>query len=262
MDENQVVDPKPEVEVPPQEPQVDPVEARAREMGWRPKEEFEGEATDFIDAAEFVRRQPLFEKIEHLSKELKRIKQGHELLVEHTKKLKDAEFKRAVQQLKDARKQAIAEGETERALAYEEKLEEVEQMRSEYNEQAAQLDQPAETEHPAFASWRSKNSWYGADEARTAYADALGRKLARQGMSPETVLEEVTKAVRKEFAHKYTNPNRERAGSVETPVRKPPKSDEFEMPEDDKRVMNKILRAGGITKEEYMQQYKLINGVK
>lgn len=261
MEENQVVEAE-VVETPVEEVKADPIETKARDMGWRPKEEFDGDESEFIDAKEFVRRQPLFEKIEHLSKELKRIKQGHELLVEHTKKLKDTEYKRALEQVKALRKQAIMDGETDKALMYEEKLEEVEQMRTDYQEQAAQLEQPAQEEHPAFAAWRSQNAWYGKDEARTAYADSLGNKLARQGLTRETVLEEVAKAVRKEFAHKFTNPNREKAGSVEAPTRKATKAVEFDMPEQDRVVMNKILRAGGITKDEYMQQYKLINGVK
>ena len=37
----------------------DPIETRALEMGWRPKEEFDGNEEDFIDAKEFVRRKPL-----------------------------------------------------------------------------------------------------------------------------------------------------------------------------------------------------------
>lgn len=265
MDENLKQEEVKEPEVKQEEVQIDPIEERAREMGWRPKEEFEGDEVDFIDAKEFVRRQPLFDKIEHLSKELKKMKQGHEALVDHTRKLKEVEFKRAMDQLKAARKQAMLEGETDKALVYEEKLEEVEQMRTEFNEQSAQLQQntQTETEHPTFVGWKQKNGWYGRDESLTLYADALGRKLAKAGVSPETVLDEVAKEVRKEFPHKFSNPNRNKPGAVETPTRKgSTKEVEFEMPEQDRQIMNKILRAGGLTKEEYMEQYKLIHGVK
>jgi cytochrome c556 len=66
-----------------QAPQRSDIETRALEMGWRPKEEFEGSEDDFIDAKEFVRRKPLFEKIEHQSKELKQIKQALEACKGH-----------------------------------------------------------------------------------------------------------------------------------------------------------------------------------
>lgn len=263
MPENDV-EVKEEVNETPQEEKTDPFEEKARELGWRGKEDWDGAEEDFIDAKEFVRRQPLFDKIEHLTKELKKIRQGHEALVDHTKKLKEAEFKRAIDQLKSARKNAILEGETERALAYEEKLEEVEADMSSYKTETEQLNTPPEPEPPPqFVNWKNQNKWYGSDRAMTAFADALGRDLARRGMLPESVLEEVSKEVKKEFSHKFTNPNRSKPSAVESPSRKSAKAEVgFEIPAEDVPIMNKILRAGGITKDEYIAQYKLIHGVK
>ena len=52
------------------------IEQRAMDLGWRPKEDFEGDEATFIDAAEFVRRQPLFDKIESMGRELKETKRS------------------------------------------------------------------------------------------------------------------------------------------------------------------------------------------
>ena len=57
------------------EPELSPVEQKALEMGWRPKEEWTGEEGDFISAETFVARKPLFDRIEHQNKELKQVKQ-------------------------------------------------------------------------------------------------------------------------------------------------------------------------------------------
>ena len=46
-------------------PELSPIEQKAIQMGWRPKEQFEGDEEEFIDAKEFVRRQPLFDRIEN-----------------------------------------------------------------------------------------------------------------------------------------------------------------------------------------------------
>lgn len=51
-----------------EKPAPAPYEAKALEMGWRPKEEWDGPEEDFIDAKEYVRRKSLFEKIEHQNK--------------------------------------------------------------------------------------------------------------------------------------------------------------------------------------------------
>ena len=104
------------------EVKVDPFEQKALDMGWRPKEQWDGPEEDFIDAKEFVRRQPLFEKIEHQNKALKQLEKAFEALKTHHTKVKESEYQRALKTLKEAKKEALREGETERALAYEEKI--------------------------------------------------------------------------------------------------------------------------------------------
>ena len=80
--------------------QLSPIEEKALEMGWRPQEEWDGEPEDFIDAKEFVRRQPLFDKIEQTTKALKDLKKGHEALIQHHLKVKETEYNRALETLK------------------------------------------------------------------------------------------------------------------------------------------------------------------
>ena len=54
-----------------EQPTLSPIEEKAIQMGWRPKDQFEGDEEEFIDAKEFVRRQPLFDRIENQNKQLK-----------------------------------------------------------------------------------------------------------------------------------------------------------------------------------------------
>ena len=118
-------------------PATDPFEAKAAELGWRPKEEWEGAEEDFIDAKEFVRRKPLFEKIESQNKAIKQLSQAFDALKTHHTRVKEAEYQRALKSLKDAKRQALADGETDRALAYEDKIDEVEQQKAEFDEDVA-----------------------------------------------------------------------------------------------------------------------------
>jgi len=53
------------------EPKADPLADKARASGWRPKEEFEGDPDEWVDAGEFVRRKPLFDQIHNLKKQAK-----------------------------------------------------------------------------------------------------------------------------------------------------------------------------------------------
>lgn len=245
-----------------QESKSDPFVERATELGWRPQEEWTGAPEDFIDAKEFVRRQPLFEKIDHQSKELRALKQAFDAFKTHHSKVKEAEYNRALAALKAEKRRALSEGETERALAIEDKVEEIQEQKAQFEQEAASVqvnEQPVVAEE--FLRWKSENSWYGNDRAMTAFADKLGIDLHSQGYDRQAVLKEINKEIRKEFAHKFKNPNRDRVGSVEGGSRTSNKSEpEFQMSDDERRIMNKILSVGGITKEQYIADLKKVRG--
>lgn len=244
------------------EVKADPFEAKALELGWRPKEEWDGPDEEFIDAKEFVRRKPLFEKIEHQSKSIKQLTQAFEALKTHHTKVKESEYQRALKSLKEARRIAMADGETERALAYEEKIEEVEAQKAEFDKDVDQVQIPTEPqEHPTFVAWREKNGWYGRDEDLTAFADGLGPRLARNGLSPEEVLREITKRAVDQFPAKFRNPNRDRAGGVEAPSRKTPAPDTFSMSQEERDVMKKFVKSGVMTEAQYIKELKQLKGL-
>ena len=241
------------------EEKVDPFVERAQAMGWRPVEEWDGAEEDFIDAKEFVRRQPLFEKIEHVTKELKNVKSAFDALKQHHTKVKEVEFKRALDQLKAAKRRALTEGETEQALMLEDKIDEINEQKAEFDQEVQSQPQIQDTPNPAFIDWTKQNTWYQKDRAMTAYADQLGVELHKQGLSPDEVLRRVTREVKEEFKHKFTNPKREGASAVEGGARKGSRSagdDTGGMPEEDVRMMNKIVRSGAMTKEEYLKEYR------
>ena len=67
---------------------TDPYESEAREQGWKPKEEYEGDPEKWRPAKEFVERGELFGKIDVLGRELKETKKALKLLQEHNSKIK------------------------------------------------------------------------------------------------------------------------------------------------------------------------------
>ena len=73
----------PQEQAAPETPELSPIEQKAISMGWRPKDQFEGDEEEFIDAKEFVRRQPLFDRIENQNKQLKNVTKALEALKVH-----------------------------------------------------------------------------------------------------------------------------------------------------------------------------------
>lgn len=244
------------------EAKTDPFESKAIEMGWRPKEEWDGPEEEFIDAKEFVRRQPLFEKIESQSKAIKQLAQAFDALKTHHTKVKETEYQRALASLKAAKREALRDGETDRALAYEEKIDEVEQQKAEFDAEAQKVQVPQEAQaHPEFVAWKQKNNWYSKDQELREFADSYGTTLARKGLQPAEVLDAVAKQVRKAFPEKFTNPNRERAGSVESPTRTGASQSGFSLSEDERTIMKKIVRTGVMTEADYIKDIKRMRGL-
>lgn len=246
-----------------QEKQYSAIEQRAMEQGWRPKEEFEGDPDAFIDAPEFVRRGELFSKIEHQSKELKAVKAALDALKQHHSKVKEVEYERALKALQNARKQALVEGETERFLELEQRIEEVKEEKEEFDKGISAVKaEPVRDINPEFTAWVDRNSWYESSKPMRAYADKLGVELAQEGYEPSEVLRLVEKEIKKEFAHKFQNQKASRPQAVESAGRSGAKVDTFQMTDEERNIMRKMVRGGALTEQEYIKQLKELKGVK
>jgi hypothetical protein len=241
-----------------EQPEVSPVELRARELGWRPKEEFSGDEDNFVDAKEFVQRQPLFEKIEHQSRELKNVKKTLDALKGHYTKVQETEYQRALAALQASKADAINEADGQRAVAIEAQIDRAKQefQRIRQDEEAPTTNDPAE-----FVSWKAKNAWYEKDESMRLLADAYGGKLAREGLSPPEVLAAVAKKVKEEFPHKFVNPNKANAPDVGVSGgRSSGSTERFELTELETSIMKTLIRSGDTTKEKYIAEIKKIRG--
>lgn len=246
-----------------------PIEQRALDMGWRPKEEWDGPEEDFIDAKEFVRRQPLFDKIDQTTKALKELKKGHEALLQHHLKVKETEYNRAIETLKNQRKQALRDGEGDMVVAIEERMEQLEEQKKEavdtLKEQRAEPGLPEEAQQ-----WVNRNKWYENDRAMKAVADSVASeyrlKVMAGEMTPADVLHLMEREVRKEFPHKFRAPVSNKQSTVEAPSRGGSRSSSASltdgMSEQDLTIMNRILRVTpSLKKEDYVKEWRKINGV-
>ena len=252
-----------ETQVEPKEPSA--TEKRALEMGWRPKEDFDGDEEDFIDAQEFVRRKPLFEKIDSVGKELRETRKALRALQEHHSKVKEAEFKHALEQLRAEKKIALEEGDADKLIEIDEQIADakVRQVQEE-----KQMRQEASAPHPNFITWVQKNSWYKEDAELKAAADQIGSAYAVSNpeVEPDQVLKYVEGRVKKLYPDKFRNPNKDRPSAVEgrtsSTTSKSAKDDILSYPltDDERRVMMSFVRQDIMTKEEYIAELKRVKG--
>lgn len=237
-------------------------EQEARSQGWVPQEEFEGDKSKWVDAAEFVRRGELFRKIDTQNRELKETKKTLAALKEHYTKVEEAAFNRALAALKAQKVQAQEDGEFRKASELEEEIRQVEQQKEDLKESIP--DVPPEI-HPELAAWVERNSWYRTNPRMKAVADAIGAEHVAQGIHGPALLKIIDAEIRREFPSKFTNPNREKPSSVESGGNRGTSSKkEYALTEQEERIFKTLSRDPNLkmTREQYIADLKLAKGEK
>lgn len=205
--EEEIVTKEPEGEAEVVEKEVDPIEATAREKGWKPLEEYEGDKETWVDAKEFVAREPLYKALHKANREIKKVKKETETVKQLYDKIETVAKEKAMKELQLKLKEAAEEKDIELAL----------ELKDQINELKAK---PA-TEAPKneeFENWIQSNKWYEADEDLRDFADAKGLKIAKANpdLSLDEIYNRVTESTRKAFPHKFNNTMKERPSTVDS----------------------------------------------
>jgi hypothetical protein len=239
------------------------IEDRAREHGWKPKEEYEGDPAKWVSAETFVAKGELIDRIESLGKKLKESEKTIKMLSEHHAKVKETEFKRAIDYLKSQKKAAYENGDVDKIIELDEKIAEFRETQKTMKQGEVQV-QDAPESHPDFVSWVSENKWYKNNNEMKAEADAIGQAYANNNpeVSPQKVLEYVTSRIKKLYPEEFQNQNKFRPSSVEggSNSRHGISQDSFTLTDEEKKVMNTFIRQGIMTKDEYIAEIKKVRG--
>lgn len=235
-------------------------EDRARAQGWRPKDEFKGSEDKWVDADSFLERAdkelPIArERTRKMEKELAELKATVKQFSEHHAKVQEIAYKRALDDVKKQRREALAIGDAEAVEAAEDKLEELKEVKPQPKKEVVAELAP---EYHAFAE---ANPQIIADKKLLKYAEgALDEIMAE---NPDWSLARQLKAVEKEvketFPHKFANAKRAAAPAVEgagavASAGKGAKT-YASLPADARAACDKYVKAGLMTKEQYTKEY-------
>lgn len=246
----------------PEPHQFTEIEQRAASEGWVPQEEWTGDPDQWRPAKEFVDRGELFRKIEDQKRELKQVRAAIEDLGRHHRQVKEIAYKEALATLRAQKKEALEAGDADAVIALDDKIADTrEAQKQAMVEPQKEVHQPQE-QHPEVVKWENRNKWYQTDPIMKGAADELARSMVGRGITdPMVVLSEVEKQIRKEFPQKFENPNRSKAGAVETSTRPASaRANEPVMSDAEKAIMKRIIATGAITKEKYLEEFKARQG--
>jgi len=246
-------------------PQFTDVEQRAMELGWVPKDDYSGDPQRWKSAEVFLALDEPIKRIESQSKELKAVRKALEAMQEHYSKVKETEYTRALETLKAEKKKALVDGDLEK---YDQLTDEIETVKETARtiKQTAPVTIEPEQVNPEFRSWVNRNPWYESYKHMAAFADEVGLKLHNQGVSKAEILKRVEEEVRKEFPTKFRNANKDNAPAVEGSTAKrstgTKASGDFELTEQERNIMNTLVRSGAITKDKYIADLRKVKGLE
>lgn len=231
---------------------------KAKSAGWRPKEEYEGDPEAWVDAEEFVKRAPLYEKNRKLKKELSDIKTVLHEVKGHISKVSEAAYRKAVADLEAKRDEAIDNGDRGAVREIDKQIKEAEAIKT-----------TADEVHPAIKAWEDENGkWFYADPDITdfglAHADLY---LKRNKGDFAGAMESMEKAIKKAFPEKFENTRRKEPAPVETGG-KTSQTKTFgisDLSDEQRKVMNGFVRQGIMSQDEYIKELAssgLIGGSK
>jgi len=176
-----------------------PAEAAAREMGWRPLEEFRGDPDKWVDAETFVSRGEHFlpilrannkrlqEQQGVLSTELaetRRLLEASQEAISELKKYHDEDTKRQIakarRDLIKEIKQAREDGDVDREVELQTEVNRLDTAVA--NAPAAPAPAPTApkkdaTVDPDFIAWEADNPWFRTDKRKNALAMAIAQEL-------------------------------------------------------------------------------------
>lgn len=239
------------------------IEARARAMGWTPKEEFKGDPAKWRDAGEFVERGenllPLVKaQNKRLEREVAELKQTTREFAEHLSKTEQRAYERAIADLKQQRKDALAAGDGE---AFEKVDDQIDKLKREAEAKAAKrADKQADDgPDPVYTEWESRNPWLK-DSELSDYAEFAAQKLRQSGekATGAEFLDLVAAKVKAQFPTKFTNPRRETAQAVEgaAPGRRGSGKTYADMPAEARSACDRMAKNGFGGDEKAMAKFK------
>lgn len=158
------------------------VQALAEKMGWKPREQFKGDETQWRPASEFILTEREIsrnrkDQLKRLEDSVSRLNSAHERQMQRALAEQERE-------LRLQHEQAIEDNDKEAVRAAERGLREIERQKTEVGPEAR------------FAA---ENPWYNKDDEATAYAVSISQRLAGQGRSVEDQLKAAAEGVRKRF---------------------------------------------------------------
>lgn len=156
-------------------PEMRDFEAEAKAMGWTPKDDFKGDDKRWIDAETFVKRgeemMPILKaQNKKLRQDMDDLKRQMKKAADHFSKAEERAFQKALAEIDRKHAEAVEVGDVAGARKA---VVEMRELEKDFSSEVPAAAEPTDQKQIAaeFQAWVEANDWYGADDAKTRYAD-------------------------------------------------------------------------------------------
>jgi len=244
-------------------------EGEAQRDGWRPLDEWSGDPDKWVDARTFVERGEeilpivkarLGRQIEALERKVEEYAQTGAQFREFSEKAlarERQEKEKLRAELREARKQAVAEGDADKFDRADEALRKM-------DENVPPGTSPTqEAFQREVAGWFENHEIYGQNEKAQAMLDGFANtvKMLNPTLSGAALLDKIHERVQREAPELFENPNRRRGDNVENPKGGSGKSNGkgrsfSDLPQDAQAACRDFQkRIPGFTEKQYLENY-------
>lgn len=203
-------------------PVLSETEHKAYAMGWRPKGDYTG--SHFVDAEEYVRRAPLFERIDRQGKELNELRDVMKKTTEHLTTTAKAAYEQAIRDLEVRKVRAVEIGDVDAFRNIENQTVDLRSSMQKdplVNMPVIHSSAPVNDIHPAVKAFMNKHKdWYGVDKDMTADANDISELAARRArqngveLTPDQELKIVEEKLQILYPQKFKNLNKSNPPTV------------------------------------------------
>lgn len=206
----------------PEQPKYSDSEVKAMEQGWKPKEQFQGDQSEWRSAKEFLERGELFDHIRTLKKQNENLNQKVEVLVKGYKSVEEKTRERTLQELDQLQQRAVEEGDTEAVKRLTNQIVDIKKQ----PESTIEPQQNNETPQtpPEVLEFQQRNPWISSDSRmrNVAIAEEMRIRSEKPNLDIKEVLSEVERSVKELFPSKFSNNLQNKPSTVVAPSQEAP----------------------------------------
>ena len=243
------------------------VEAEAKLFGWNPDYEGPGKrsAEEFLEEGKringFLRKDldKLRAEIGKRDATIGELQQSMQEFAAFHQETEKKAYERAVRELKEERKAALREGDGERVVDIEDRIEQLEEAAPQQRAPAAKT--PSPTADPVWQGWVAENKWFTENAKLRAVSNGYGDLVRAEfpELTGRQFLDEVKRRVAEDFPEAFSNSERRRAspvgGAGEQRGGAGGKS-YASLPPEAKAACDKFVKQGWIaSREQYVKEY-------